>query len=245
MSPLQNQAAELASLLQLYLRQEHEIKDWISADAENHAFFKQLVQSKRRPAEPSKKVAPMIEPLAQIAPKPKLEPVKKEEPVVIVPTPQIEQPKPEEKKLAVEKKPFALEPLPKAHPIDLKDIREIITEKYPRLSILDTLPEEKITVPAVLVIYQQASSSQLTFLKNLVKAISLSLTPATLFDIQMLQRQNLWNHFLQSPNLRLIVTSGKISHSTETPILEMSDLSLYLTDPLQKQSLWKMIQSAL
>ena len=65
MTQIRSQIAELASLLQIYILQEHGMKEWLYAAAENHAFFKQRVlQTKKSPA----RILPSSQKMIQPAP---------------------------------------------------------------------------------------------------------------------------------------------------------------------------------
>ena len=76
--------------------------------------------------------------------------------------------------------------------------------------MLDTLPEEKMRAPSVLIIAQREPILPYIFLKNLAKAISMNLTSAALFDLQTLEKQNLLDYFLHILRLALDYCSRQL-----------------------------------
>ena len=100
----------------------------------------------------------------------------------------------------------------------------------------------------------------IAFLKNLAQAISLRLAPAQVLFAPKWEKENHWENILNAPQLRLIIASDyglylqpKLMHFYreipqqskhflhQTPLLLLSDLSLYLKEPQLKPLLWRAI----
>lgn len=101
---------------------------------------------------------------------------------------------------------------------------------------------------------------QVIFLKNIAQAISLRLAPAKVLSASQLEKENSWENLLNSSQLRLVIASDyglylypklmrfyrempqQNRHFLhQTPLLLLSDLSLYLREPQLKPLLWRAI----
>lgn len=258
MSSLPAQAAELAALIQLYLKQEYTPQEWIFSEQESHSFFRKHAQSKKKPEEAVRKELPRQSIPQNSPPPPVPKEILKQElkpqqlTVFINPEPS-PAPKPvqketvatAEKKTIVEKKKFHLEPFPKPAAIDLQDIRSVLVEKFPKITLLDSIPDNKVAITPVVILYKQATPAELSFLKNLMQAISISLAKTSLFESFIIQQESLWKQVLESTELKLIITQDPITLPSPVPVVTLSTLSDYFKDPQKKQALWKEIKSLL
>lgn len=167
---------------------------------------------------------------------------------------------------------FNLEPLSSAPSVETKEFREIIKQYYPTYPLRDQVPmdseairrrhEWKINqeIPSIVILSFNDQDKQLSFLKNIVEAISLRLAPARLFSALKIEQEQKWESLLKAPTLRLIIASdyglymlpGLMKYYKETtkqakhyldqtPLLLLSDLSLYLKQPQLKPLLWRAI----
>lgn len=112
----------------------------------------------------------------------------------------------------------------------------------------------------VLILSFYDNEQQLTFLKNIAHAISLRLAPARVLSAPQLEKENSWTSVLNSPQLRLVIANDyglylqpklmqfyrEVSQQNkhflnQTPLLLLSDLSLYLKEPQLKPLLWRAI----
>lgn len=113
--------------------------------------------------------------------------------------------------------------------------------------------------PVIILSFHDNEQRQ-TFLKNIAQAISLRLAPAQVISVSQIEKENGWENTLNSPQLRLIIASDyglylhpKLMHLyreipqqgkhflNQTPLLLLSDLSLYLKEPQLKPLLWRAI----
>ncbi len=164
----------------------------------------------------------------------------------------------------------AIKPV-KGSPIDeMKDLRELLIQKYPKVAIYDTpLNDGKakriknawkdlLEVPNTLLIYSQGAHKP--FMENIAKAISSVFTPAKALHISHFQDEENITRLLKDPNLKLIVTPDDAIMSSnslmglykelpqqkqrfigEIPLILLPDLSLYFKDPKLKASLWRLL----
>lgn len=112
----------------------------------------------------------------------------------------------------------------------------------------------------VLILSFNDNEQQLAFLKNIAHAISLRLAPARVLSAPKLEKENSWTTILNSPQLRLVIANDyglylqpalmnfyrevpqQNKHFlNQTPLLLLSDLSLYLKEPQLKPLLWRAI----
>lgn len=115
-------------------------------------------------------------------------------------------------------------------------------------------------IPPVVLLSFHEEDKQNRFLKNLAHAISLRLAPARVLSVAALEREKKWDSLLHSSQLRLVIACdyalysqpGLMTYYREepqlgkhflhhTPLLLLSDLSLYLKQPPLKSLLWRAI----
>lgn len=118
-------------------------------------------------------------------------------------------------------------------------------------------------LPVIILSFDEQNQT-LAFLKNIAKAISLCLAPACVLSGAQLEKEQQWDRILSTPDLRLIIACdyelylqpglmqyykpaqpATNHYLKETPLLLLSDLSLYLKKPELKSLLWNVIQKAL
>lgn len=118
---------------------------------------------------------------------------------------------------------------------------------------------ESLIPPVVLLSFHE-EEKQNRFLKNLAQAISLRLAPARVLSVAALEKEKKWDTLLHSSQLRLVIACdyalysqpGLMTYYREepqlgkhflhrTPLLLLSDLSLYLKQPPLKSLLWRAI----
>jgi hypothetical protein len=120
----------------------------------------------------------------------------------------------------------------------------------------------KHQVLPVAILSFHAQTQSLAFLKNIAKAIQLFLAPTCVLSGVELEKNRQWDEVLSTPNLRLIIATDYelylqpelMKHYRQdkqlskhflksTPLLLLSDLSLYLKKPELKQLLWNAIRT--
>ncbi len=156
--------------------------------------------------------------------------------------------------------PYGLKPelLPPPSPRDFSELRKIVQEKIPEIKVIDTpAPPKKSAPPAVLVLYLPSSHSPAhrDLLHQIVKAISLQLSPARLVEIPSIESPKGWEEFfLASPMLLLLISQTDLnalphlqsylkSRQKNIPILLMPSAEDMLRDPAQKRTLWNSLKS--
>lgn len=116
-------------------------------------------------------------------------------------------------------------------------------------------------LPVVILSFHEQNKS-LAFLKNIAKAINLDLAPACVLSGTNLEQNQQWDEFFSTPILRLIIACdyelylqpGLMKYYSQdkqsskhllkqTPLLLLSDLSLYLKKPELKLLLWNAIRA--
>jgi len=122
--------------------------------------------------------------------------------------------------------------------------------------------KDQILSVAILSFSEQDES--LTFLKNIARAINLCLAPACIVSGLQFEKEEKWKDLLATPDLRLVIACdyelylqknlmqhykpsqvNNIHYLNETPLLLLSDLSLYLKRPELKAFLWNAICNTL
>lgn len=117
-------------------------------------------------------------------------------------------------------------------------------------------------IPPVIILSFQQNDKHLAFLKNVAKAISLHLAPARVLSADQIEKEKKWETILTSSHLKLVIASDydiylkpQLMHFYkevpqqnrhflhQTPLLLLSDLSLYLKDPQLKSLLWRAIRN--
>lgn len=250
MTTIYEQVTELSTLLQLYLKQEFPNGGWIAADQETVHFFRKMIQAKKKPVEQQAQKSVV---LPTPAAAPKLPPPIKENFEITHPPSQNFTPpaaeknavKPPAKKSAPDRATFNLEPFQIQSAIDLQEIRAIFSEKYPKMPILDSLPDIKTMAPQIAIFYEEASPEQLLFLKNLTRAVTISLGKATLFKTSLLSKESFKNRLIHQGQLKLILAPFSIDSSPSIPVVKFLNLEDYLRTPLKKEALWQEIKKAL
>ena len=143
----------------------------------------------------------------------------------------------------------------------LPDVRvnETIPEDAVALKVKNSWLNEQ-TIPPVVILSFRGEEKELAFLKNVAHAISLRLAPARVIQASKWEKENGWQAITHSPDLRLVIASdydlylqpelmkvyreaplqGK-HYLNKTPLLLLSDLSLYLKEPQLKSLLWRAI----
>lgn len=115
-------------------------------------------------------------------------------------------------------------------------------------------------IPSVILLSFNEQVKQIHLLKNIAQAISLRFAPAKVLSASLLEEENLLDKMLNASHLRLVIASdyglylqpslmrfykeapqkGK-HYLHNTPLLLLSDLSLYLKEPQLKSLLWRAI----
>lgn len=166
--------------------------------------------------------------------------------------------------------PIEIKPY-KGSPIDeMKDIKELLLKKYPKIIIYDTpLNDSKakriknawkdlLEIPATLLIYHQKQHKN--FLENIAKAISSVFSGAKALPLSHIQDEETLKRILENKDLKLIITPDDVIMSSkvlmkhykelpqqkqrflgQTPLILLPDLSLYFKDPKLKASLWRLL----
>jgi hypothetical protein len=229
------------------------------------------------PPNPSPTIPPSPDPQPPLPPQP---PQPRPEPPPQEPLPPPTQPEPvtppQRPPIIQEKtgksKEFVLEPLPAPPPHDQREFWKICPTLFPDWLLCETLPNDEIAqknknawlreqeIAPVMILSFHDHEQQVTFLKNIAQAISLRLAPARIVSASKLEKENAWEHLLNSPRLQLVIASdyglylqpklmrfyrevpqqGK-HFLHQTPLLLLSDLSLYLKEPQLKPLLWRAI----
>jgi hypothetical protein len=115
-------------------------------------------------------------------------------------------------------------------------------------------------IPPIILLSFNDQEKHLTFLKNVANAITRHLAPAKVLSGITIEQEKRWESLLKTSELRLIIASdyglyllpGLMKHYKEnartakhfvdqTPLLLLSDLSLYLKEPQLKPLLWRAI----
>lgn len=115
-------------------------------------------------------------------------------------------------------------------------------------------------VPAIAILSFNDQEKHLSFLNNLAKAITITIAPARVIQAPAWEQKKKWDSFLKSPELRIVIASDYglyllpdlMKHYKEipktakhllheTPLLLLSDISLYLKEPQLKSLLWRTI----
>lgn len=120
--------------------------------------------------------------------------------------------------------------------------------------------KELSLAPIVILAFNEQEKS-LVFLKNIAQAITRHFAPAQVLSGLKIEQEKKWDALLKTPELRLVIASDyglyllpdlmkhykESSHQDskhyldKTPLLLLSDLSLYLKEPQLKSLLWRAI----
>lgn len=115
-------------------------------------------------------------------------------------------------------------------------------------------------IAPIIILSFHDNEQQLTFLKNIAQAISLRLAPAQVISAPHIEKESRWETIFKTPHLQLVISGDyglylhpKLMHFYRedsqqnkhflhtTPLLLLSDLSLYLRDAQLKPLLWRAI----
>lgn len=276
---------ELLALTRQYLLQEHTPNERLYAESESYHYFRDLVvrrQGAKTTAEitpPSTPVAktslpqptPMSKPVHQTPVKANIAaPVKK--PPLPLPTP----PLPlstgtEPKKPPKENGAFTLEPMARAEPVDMEEIRKLVSEKLPGFVYIDQIPDDtearrlarsweqaKQAYEVLILSFDEPPKAQ-AFLNNIARALNAYGIPATVMRASKIEQDNDWKNLLGQPLKMVMASSYGIDalpglakqHREEprqakhflgnVPLLLLSDVGFYLREPSLKASLWAAI----
>jgi len=156
-------------------------------------------------------------------------------------------------------------PLPTATKAAADTIRKLLLDIDPNLHLYETPPRDALAqqvkngwkrgVPAIPLLVQ--GGAYRSFLINIAKAIQVTFAPSYVVEVE---REENWDLFLQSPNLKFIISPNRLIFSVkellpfykeypnknvcylgDIPLLFLPDLSLYYKSPYLKRSLWNMI----
>ena len=162
-----------------------------------------------------------------------------------------------------------LELMKEPTPVDFSDLYAVVAERCPHLKIIDTIPDDALAKSAlykqkaaqVAVLLFETSSLHHTFIFNMVKAIDIYLAPAIKVNAAGLEKEGSWDSFLANSELKLIVIQQSelqkmpklLKYFTEgtgedkkflgqVPVLLLSDIAVYFTDPEKKRLLWSKLR---
>lgn len=242
MTSPKEQYAALLSLTKHYLLQEYQPKDNIFSDQETYTYFRNQVSHRNEaptapiaqkqttpPAPPMPKSLPPIPPPAQSLPKiievqppgtdkpritesPKVVPPKTSAPVPSSPSASKESGSTAESR-------FKLELPPPPSPADFSELRRIIQEKHPRLSLIDSIPDDAAAktqaalwkhpqkIPQILIFGVNEQPKQIAFLENLAKALTLHGFQTQVVNALKIERDQQWQTFLNAQELKLFIGS--------------------------------------
>jgi hypothetical protein len=159
----------------------------------------------------------------------------------------------------------------KPHQKDLmQDIKKTLEKVAPTLRLLDHIPQdteakkiknawkEQANIPDMVIL--ATKSPVLPFLHHVAKAIALHFFSSRVLEVDEFEKQNKWEVFLGTPNLKMIISPDGVLWRCKTllryyhefpnkqerflgkiPLLLLPDPSLYLKDPALKRSLWNLL----
>lgn len=163
-----------------------------------------------------------------------------------------------------------LEPLSTITIEPIKELEQIVRQAAPYLTVTPHIPDDSLAkkissmwkeqndVADAVILFFNESNQEIHFLKNLVKAIDISLVPAKLLDIRRLEKK--WDLFLDPARykIKLMIASTQTIHKCpelkrhykeipstsqfflgNIPLLLLSPFSSYFKTPLLKRSLWQ------
>lgn len=285
MSSARQLFAELTALTKSFIVQEYLPNERLPTDSETYHYFRNCAiasygnkaqESPQVKASPPRNLppTPMVAPKAPAAKAPEAAPQQNSppqparSPVKRVPLPKqadiapAAHAEPKAKLHGDSEGKFTLAPPATPKPPNFDEVRKIIKEKLPHLSIVEAIPddaegrlqarlwEQKATEPGLIILSFQESPSELAFLNNIAKTlniygISSQVVAADTIDNDFKSVQFLMGS-LESiekmPNLQKhLKTSDEKYFIGDVPLLLMSPASTYLIDPTLKASLWKTI----
>jgi hypothetical protein len=189
----------------------------------------QQSQSQPKPPQTSQQIAPKITPKPISTPSPT--PVANQnesQPIFVNSTPPSLPDKPLEippknhelAKTAKENIPFSLEPYEVHNELDFKELRKIIKEKLPHLTLLDTIPndtealqkakrwEQKTDLSQVIILSFDENTKHQSFLSNIAKALKIYGISANVVTASRIEQEKGWNALLETGQLQLIIASS-------------------------------------
>lgn len=243
---------ELLSLTQIYLQRTYSLKSFRTTTPEAFARLNTFTLPQAKPSPQPLKVTPP--PIPKIQPSPPTE--KKEAPKIVSQPPPVK----------AEPHPLSLEPVSSPSKPDLSEFWKLHLQLFPDTKLCETIPDdavaqkiknswkEDLTIPSVVILSFNEKERELTFLKNVAKAITLRFMPARVISASK------WEELLNSPQLSLVIAPdhdfymhaelmkyykeannlGK-HYLKNSPLLLLSDPSLYLKEPQLKSLLWRAI----
>lgn len=179
------------------------------------------------------------------------------------------------KRVSQDNKTFVPDTLAAPQPIDVNDLRMIITERLPGLQLLNTIPDdseakrlttiwkqEKIQPQVVILSFDEIPMHH-AFLANLAHAINVYGYYTKVIRAIPLEEDNQWDTLLQTDLKLVIGTHSKINtlpnllknyreapkqakhFLKQVPLIHLADIAFYLKEPKLKLPLWKSIQEML
>ena len=147
---------------------------------------------------------------------------------------------------------------------------QAIKQHFPGIAVMESPPDDKVAhqvankwkqatgIPDIAILSYREAPKEREFLGNVAKAICNQIAPSSVLSAVEIEHQDKWKKLLSAPNLKLIITCEKSMHSLslmmkhhntktsrqyldKTPLLLLSNVSLYLRDPSLKLSLWNAI----
>lgn len=238
---------QLVAEVQRFLLQEYAPKQWIAADADNFLYFKtQAAAATPQRKSPSPQEAPPPQPAApQFARKPL--------PPKAPPPPPVEVK--EEKSEPQPKPSFAKEPIGKAAPPDLAEIRRLVAEKHPAWEYVEP-PSYREKGTPVLVFAGKGE----TLLQQIGNAIHNQLAPTQMIDLGECIAQGTLQKVVERQNLRLIVLDENALRAYPplltlyrpqmgtigtAPVLVLTQVADLAHDPARKRAVWNAIKEKL
>lgn len=149
------------------------------------------------------------------------------------------------------------------------DLQKLWREKFPHLALIETIPPDDgakeialqwqvlSQIPEVVVLSFNETVREKCFLKNLTLAVQHNLAPACIIPIAALEGGNGWQSLLHAPSLKLLIANhgglstlprfakqfleepGGKNYWGKIPLHLLADLSLYMTEPHLKVTLWR------
>lgn len=240
---------ELIDSLLVHIKQQYPSNSWLQTDKESHAFYKTI--NTQRTTQKN-----IVSPLDS------KKSVEKATGFLTNPTPF----SPQKKSIVAEEvnanklepyqeKKLNRVPVLKSLEVDFSDLWKFFKEKLPAISLSESIPDDaegkrianQYKGPFIeVLLFSCNKEKEKIFASNLQFAISHCLAPAKLLFLDEVET---WQKFLDNQSLQLIITdqiclkeSPELSNRYQEksiPFLLLSDLSLYVQQPLLKATLWR------
>ncbi|MBS4169105.1 hypothetical protein [Parachlamydia sp. AcF125] len=230
MMDIEKQFAELLTLTQFYVLQEHPLKDWTFAESQAFAYFKDRAIAQKASLAPAPVINSSFTPLPPKNPPPPLPP--KKPPLLSSVLLQEENKaaafKEKESAVSLPKAPeeWSLEPVPISTTDSFENFQALFRKLFPARTLVEQIPDDaegkkKSELwkhppgsPSVVILSFGEPDKQLLFLQNLAKAIEHLVQQAveirSAFAIEAAKE---WNTLLQSQELRLIIATDAGIHA--------------------------------